>query len=881
MSLSTPFEMLQTLRSNFSNKIRIVSSTITFSLFVDEELGTQLFTVFTKDYQPKMHVNLERLYGDDTALWSLLPRALATISTVPDEQEDCTRIVCGPRKFDEESTFAPVNELDRTNSDNDEWDKETSTYIATVKENGEYCSVSAWEVHNTRMFIVRSKNVSIVMPAYMDMIEDDRVRYLLTQPRTQENWRSLAPHLTHWLKSVYGIQRYEYVREMALHWYHIMYCVECAQQTEWLVRNLLTTTLNLEYVNPNHMHLVPYKQETMIAFCETHYGLIHDGVADCVANYNYAWLSHLQAVACPWFSCVRYHTFTNHAGVKQFCREHNSILPGTKTIDVSKEGYVVYMVTNRHTRNNMSSTPVVTLMWKEKDEPYVVCRALREKMKMKKCWHEVEKRMANLHIDVPADTLDNMLKDARAFYAYCLMLNPADWARTVQNKWVQFRQNYLDNFEVTPCDPQFDAVYDSMERLGYVKELCSQQVHIMVVGIPGCGKSSLARALAAVLPNAVRVNQDQCSGKREAFNTRVRQLSADSDIKFLIVDRCNSTAQNRKDVAACLHCPKIIYVQFCDRMYGHGEDACSNNMRLECIRRVYQRGFSHETLVTGLNIPSIISSFADGYTLHRGEHTILVPYDASLQDNVLDVIKKMKIICERMARPLHMNSVNESLARLPWNSFTHTPQTVTDDPLHKKMLIKKKRVGIFLLLTDSFLIRRNPDGSERKEYVPDKFDLYSYNSAYNEIPGIMNNYITAIGADRFREEYIMKRNEFHMTITFGRVQDLRTYMQRLQPYLHQPIAVCIESVMWNDDGIALRTSLDTHEDIARDKVKTRAMEDLLYQLQCMRSVSSHITLAYHKSKSAKECGMIAKSEHSAAYLTKRLYVTAILEYCAM
>lgn len=109
---------------------------------------------------------------------------------------------------------------------------------------------------------------------------------------------------------------------------------------------------------------------------------------------------------------------------------------------------------------------------------------------------------------------------------------------------------------------------------------------LMLVGIPGCGKSTFAKSLESSAPHVfVRINQDALGTRRRCEQVTRRALA---EGKCPIIDRCNFDPSQRRyfiDIAREFQVPV---------------DCISLELpREECVRRCEVRQ-NHETIERGL-----------------------------------------------------------------------------------------------------------------------------------------------------------------------------------------------------------------------------------------------------------------------------------------
>jgi protein-tyrosine phosphatase/adenylate kinase family enzyme len=102
---------------------------------------------------------------------------------------------------------------------------------------------------------------------------------------------------------------------------------------------------------------------------------------------------------------------------------------------------------------------------------------------------------------------------------------------------------------------------------------------ILLIGLPGAGKSTFSNHLLKYIKNIIRISQDEI-GKKECYNILSKEINSNNTI---IIDRCNSTSADRLDF--------LSYLKFNQTAWA----VIFNTPIEECIYRAQHR-FNHETL---------------------------------------------------------------------------------------------------------------------------------------------------------------------------------------------------------------------------------------------------------------------------------------------
>ncbi|KAL1917359.1 uncharacterized protein VTP21DRAFT_5015 [Calcarisporiella thermophila] len=155
---------------------------------------------------------------------------------------------------------------------------------------------------------------------------------------------------------------------------------------------------------------------------------------------------------------------------------------------------------------------------------------------------------------------------------------------------------------------------------------------LVLVGPPGCGKSTFASALVNALPNWVRVNQDDL-GSRQACESLARASLPRNNV---VIDRCNFDNRQRG-----------VWIRIGQNAGVNVECIFFGTSYEECERRIISRQ-NHPTGVEGPRGIEILRRFVDDLReprLEEGFHRVMtiMPWPTSTYgaDEVREIIERL------------------------------------------------------------------------------------------------------------------------------------------------------------------------------------------------------------------------------------------------
>lgn len=673
----------------------------------DIQLGDELFIV--SDYKVEGR-NDDMVYQQDQNIWELLPRCFATIYVLnknnKTKADELLRVVSGLRKFGAEGDFS--TELNKN--------EEILGEVYLNKANGEYFSVSSFERKNQVYFVLRSKNVSIIVRDN-NFLDDLKI---------------------------YNEIRYEYVLQMANTFYNKYFSLSDKQKHE-IIKKCNVHTINFEWCSKKYQHLVKYdNNESIYPFALTQYTASTNGLVSELPDISQKWFKQVGLGEMPYMHTI-YKRDTNYDFSKKRAEIRSKIYN-----EENSEGSVVYVIAH----DKITGKKRVKEIYKFKNYNYVFWRALREKMRGRSSIERTVRRLRNLHCSVP--DLNGMIQEGLEFYAYC-------WKIIDKKKWLELFSKWVDVYN------EFKTI-DTEIRLKYFEEFNelnkkNSQIQIFPIGIPGLGKSTLLKTIEKLLPNAIRVNQDECHGSPKLYHKNIRKFSNDKSYKYLLLDKCNHNLAVRQAAYDGMNLQKVVYI-----IFYHPKDIgnqnplnnntfnnlCLDNAILTAKQRINMRGSGHLNLYPSQKLRNILAGFKDSYQSLTEEEidsaSAIIPIDITLNPTDMIIAFLSSLVRRNIINKYNEDKIPEiygqvakeesELAKkngskfktLYWGVFVDEIDRILNLGLVNKELKKNKHLApkIDELHCTMLFVKNGVDETPYKEYENKKVDLIITHVAYDK-----------------------------------------------------------------------------------------------------------------------------------------------------
>ena len=676
----------------------------------------------------------DTVYSKSRTIWEGLPRGQCKVFLKECNNDSDYTEVClmhGIRKFGySDASYG--------------YPKETVKAVALIKENGECAHVASfrWQSNSSeaavKFWVVGSKNVTLV---YRDgfAAEDGKM---------------------------YEGQRYSFALKIMHLWEERKSRMSVADQNTFF--DLLADgkyTASGEAIFADSQHLVDYFGKNDLIF----FGLAMTS-ADSMSSasglcippgqaldlFKSCGLTHVNASNALEFGSDEYKAYIN-----EIARRENS------------EGCVMY---------GLNGDGKVCCMWKEKSYPYVMERYARECIVNGYAGPLLESRLKIRLTKEPAELRAHFTGWEQ--HRLPFLLKFAAWLRctgrlaargsnnakddndrhdetwSVKNKWITLQ---------TECQQIDEETLLSMvEALGKAENIEQHFVMVMMCGPPGAGKSTLARALCAMLSAAGQTprwhNQDE-AGSRNQYLMTIKQSIANHSVTHVILDKSNLAEANRNDYVELNLMPTLTLV------FNHPEG--SEALIDCCVERVRTRGVAHRSL-TGevIDLPNIISSFVNNMSL---------PIDDTVV--ALDVRDTPEVMLQTAWGKLVEFSAVEGRTPLP-------PFSEADGPARIQKIISEAAAYEQKLAVHSTLGR------------PQSFACLAFKGDSETILRLLppESMKCANGGEK------NVRPSFHITTKyFGGIMDPSWYVRHCER-LGQKLQVQCVALVWDESAVAIQVS---------------------------------------------------------------------------
>lgn len=232
-------------------------------------------------------------------------------------------------------------------------------------------------------------------------------------------------------------------------------------------------------------------------------------------------------------------------------------------------------------------------VYKHKNYDYIFMRAIREQMKKYATTQRILKRINELHISHPNHEalVDKFLK----FNAFYRQKISEDARKTFFSNWV----SWLNKF-----DELSDEEKNKLLKIHNDYEANHKTLEVIFfVGMPGSGKSSMARVLEKILKrngkNVKHLEQDMFFRKfgknaSKHYEGKIADVIKDNSLDYLILAKSNHNHEVRKKTYNTLSkCTRNINRTYIV-MTTNDQDMKSTSKI--CVERIMNRGNCHESL---------------------------------------------------------------------------------------------------------------------------------------------------------------------------------------------------------------------------------------------------------------------------------------------
>ena len=296
--------------------------------------------------------------------------------------------------------------------------------------------------------------------------------------------------------------------------------------------------------------------------------------------------------------------------------DHDAIREKVFT-EPNSEGSVVYA---------LDATGACRYIYKYKNRNYIIERAVREVMRRRGASRDIDNRFRNLHVEVDEVTAI----DLKQFNAWINATVKEEDFERIFSQWVTFRQRFANVPQATRI--QMLADYDAASEL-------HAQLQLVFVGLVGTGKSTLGQVMTELLGGKY-VNQDALGGKLPRFQKEVRDVTRDTAVPMVVIDKCHHNNQIRDRTISSMKVARLFFVE----MFHPEDDEVPVKTAELSLQRIAIRGDHHDNLRPSNKLAKIVEGFlASWEPLHDRNNVIRLNILRTPKELVRDLFAALKL----------------------------------------------------------------------------------------------------------------------------------------------------------------------------------------------------------------------------------------------
>lgn len=342
-------------------------------------------------------------------------------------------------------------------------------------------------------------------------------------------------------------------------------------------------TIVAETTFDNNQHLVKYSKNDILGFAITNYRDFQEGYTAEEPEEGIKIMQSFGLTTVP-YDVIYTDKISNPEFEAQQEVQMEKIFNKTNS-----EGMVKYVVHRRP-----DGKLVTTMVTKCKAWKYVYERACREKTMSRASLKVFHDRFSNFHLKdkLGKEVHDTTVEEMLHMYAYC----HSTWDH---NDWSSIRSSWCTVWErFQKTTPEERSKYmEALEKwdLDRQKPIVDTQIRFQAVGIPGCSKTTLLKALMQLINGSMEgyLDQDMISGqkgKAARYHNDARKMAANTKLIATAFGKSHHDEGTRKGIMASV--PQTALTVWVEFYHPGGVDEL---IKL-CLKRITNRGPNHQTL---------------------------------------------------------------------------------------------------------------------------------------------------------------------------------------------------------------------------------------------------------------------------------------------